>query len=170
MVDTRFGPLEVAPAQCWRCSEPIAGFEGLSAFALLHVREQGPFLWLQSLELPDLAFLIVDAACFGLRYVTPADAESMPASAPAHVLVILPRNVGDALRVHRLAPMMFDPQAGTFRQVVFEPEQVQGDGAWVGPPQQVAQSAWLARIVELATTPLPAAAASGAVGAAQHAR
>ncbi len=142
---TRFGGIDIVESQRWTCAEPLGGFDDLSAFALLHAPEQGPFVWLQSLELPDLAFLLVDAGCFGLRYqgIEPND------DAPACVMVIVPRHPGEVLRVHRLAPLLFDVQAGTFIQQVFEPDQVVGDGRWSDEAAHPPRGAWASRVVEM---------------------
>lgn len=145
---TRFGDIEVGPDQQWTASVPLAGFEDLTEFALLQVEGQGPFLWLQSLQLPELAFLIIEAACFSLSY-----ADAPPASACC-VLVILPRQAGEVMRLHKQAPLLFDAARGCFSQVVFEPEHVLGSGVWVEPPSGGAPPESLRdRIVRLAPNP-----------------
>jgi flagellar assembly factor FliW len=147
---TRLGLVEVADSQRWTCSLPIAGFEDLREFVLMHVPAQGPFLWLQSLELPELAFVLCDAACFGLRYAAGAEYEPEHFLAPPCVLVMLPQQAGESLRVHRLAPVLFDVRDNTLRQQVFEPEHVLGDGAWVGPAACAPVSpAWAERIISV---------------------
>ncbi len=130
---TRLGPVEVAPEQRWICAQPLAGFESLQAFVLLHVAAQGPFLWLQSLEVPELAFVVCDAGCFGLSYPAVEGFDPQALLAPPCVLVILPQSPQQSLQVHRQAPLLFDADAGSLRQQVFEADQVRGDGAWVGP-------------------------------------
>ena len=142
---TRFGGVDIAESQNWTCAEPLGGFDDLRTFALLHVAEQGPFLWLQSLEVPDLAFLLVDAGCFGLRFAGVDASED----APPCVMVIVPRSPGEVLRVHRLAPLFFDPEAGTFTQQVFEPDQVLGDGRWRDEAAHAPRGAWASRVVEI---------------------
>ncbi|MBU6440627.1 MAG: flagellar assembly protein FliW [Betaproteobacteria bacterium] len=147
---TRLGLVEVADSQRWSCSLPLAGFEELREFVLMHVPAQGPFLWLQSLEVPELAFVLCDAACFGLRYAAGAEYEPEHLLAPPCVLVMLPGRAGETLRVHRQAPVLFDVHAGTLRQQVFEPEHIHGDGAWVGPGACAAVNpAWAERIISV---------------------
>lgn len=147
---TRLGLVEVAAQQRWRCEQPLAGFEDLREFVLLHVAAQGPFLWLQSLEVPQLAFVLCDAACFGLRYCATAEFDPAALQAPPCVLVMLPGGPGESLRVHNQAPVLFDVSAASLRQQVFEPEQVLGDGAWVGPAACTTVSPqWAARIISV---------------------
>ncbi len=158
---TRLGLVEVAPHQRWSCAQPLAGFEQLREFVLLHVPAQGPFLWLQSLEVPDLAFVVCDAACFGLRYTPTAEFDPRDLLAPPCVLVMLPSQPGEALRVHGQAPLVFDVEQARLRQQVFEPEQVAGDGAWVGPAACARVDArWAERIISV--QPLPAQQRSSA--------
>ena len=153
---TRLGLVEVAAQQRWTCEQPLAGFEDLREFVLLHVAAQGPFLWLQSLELPELAFVICDAACFGLRYPAGPDFDPAELRAPPCVLVMLPGQAGETLRVHAQAPLLFDVEAASMRQQVFEPEQVLGDGTWVGPAACApVQAQWASRIISVRPQPQP---------------
>ncbi len=155
---TRLGLVRVQAHQRWMCAQPLAGFEELREFVLLHVASQGPFLWLQSLDVPELAFVVCDAACFGLRYEAAAEFDPAALLAPPCVLVVLPQQPGDALRVHAQAPVLFDVEAGTLHQQVFEPEHVKGDGAWVGPAACApANPRWAERIISVQ----PAAPAQG---------
>lgn len=145
--NTRFGMLDIPSEKRWECVEPMPGFEDLRKFALLQQAGQAPFIWLQSLEVPSLAFLIVDAACFGLRFVQAGGNGLSGFDAPPCVLVILPQRQDEPLRVHRLAPLLFDAGEGRFMQRVFEAEQVLGEGEWTGQPSRGDDLAWRARIV-----------------------
>jgi carbon storage regulator CsrA len=160
---TRFGLYDITPEQCWICTEPMPGFEELREFALLQQPGQVPFIWLQSLQVANLAFLIADAASFGLRFQAQDHADLADFDARPGVLVILPQKLGDALRVHRLAPLLFDVARARFAQHVFEPEQVFGLGEWAGPSSAWLDAAWLARIVQLHSFQTAAAAGSGSV-------
>ncbi|NNM63077.1 MAG: flagellar assembly protein FliW [Burkholderiales bacterium] len=154
---TRFGPQDIAPEQRWVCAQPMPGFEAMREFALLRQTGQEPFIWLQSLEALELAFLIVDASCFGLRFQPPTDAEFSGFDAPPSVLVILPYKPGDVLRVHRLAPLLFDVAHARFVQHVYEPEQVSGEGLWAGSSGAWPDAAVQARIVQVPYLVKPAA-------------
>lgn len=149
LLNTRFGTLDIPSEKYWTCAEPMPGFEELREFVLLQQVEQAPFMWLQSLEAPSLAFLIVDAACFGLRFVQSAESHPPGFDAPPCVLVILPQEQDETLRVHRLAPLLFNSAQGRFMQRVFEADQVLGDGVWTGQPTKGSDVAWHARIVQL---------------------
>lgn len=57
---TRFGPLEVEEREIIRMQGPIFGFEPLTRFVLLIQDDGTPLWWLQSLEEPGVAFVVVN--------------------------------------------------------------------------------------------------------------
>lgn len=56
----RFGQLEVPKSKIISMVKPVLGFENLKKYFLLEVDEIRPFLWLQSVEEPAVAFLVVN--------------------------------------------------------------------------------------------------------------
>ncbi len=54
-----FGEIEIEEKQKISFPSGILGFEDIKEFALLNA-EQWPFYWLQSTEVPDLAFILID--------------------------------------------------------------------------------------------------------------
>jgi len=61
---TRFGEIEVLPSDVLTFPEGLLGFNQYHRFVLLKDPEQHPFLWLQALEEPDLAFVVIDPFLF----------------------------------------------------------------------------------------------------------
>ncbi|MCE5359556.1 flagellar assembly protein FliW [Candidatus Igneacidithiobacillus taiwanensis] len=136
---TRFGKLPVPSTQIWRCDPALAGFSELQRFVLLHVENQGPFLWLQALEDPAIAFPLCDPIHFGVDYAAPKPACG---EGTIMLMVIVPRD-GDAagLRAHQMAPLYFCPQQRVFRQWIVEaPQPCQGSGAALPPATLLAMS------------------------------
>ena len=124
---SRFGPVQIPANGLWQCRQPLAGFEELRDFALIQVAGQSPFVWLQSLELQPIAFLLAEPRHFGLQYPRPADAEiSGLAGETCQFLikVTIPENKDEPLRPHHLGPLCFDPGSGEFVQWVLEPGRV----------------------------------------------
>lgn len=124
---SRFGPVEIPSERIWRCRQPLAGFEELGRYALIQAAGQSPFLWLQSLELQPIAFLLAEPRHFGLQYPVPADAEVSGLSGAACqflIMVTIPENRDEPLRPHHLGPLCFDPGSGEFVQWVLEPGRV----------------------------------------------
>lgn len=71
-IDTRdFGRLDVEDSSILEFRAPILGFEQLKRFVLLSDDEAGPdLMWLQSIDDPDVAFVLIDpASIVGLVYV-----------------------------------------------------------------------------------------------------
>ncbi|NIA20070.1 MAG: flagellar assembly protein FliW [Xanthomonadaceae bacterium] len=57
---SRFGDIEVSEGQVIRIEGGLFGFTNLSKYIIIHQRSQGLFVWLQSLERPELAFPLID--------------------------------------------------------------------------------------------------------------
>jgi flagellar assembly factor FliW len=63
---SRFGSFAVAPEQVVTFVEPILGFPNFRRFVLIEHDTDSPFLWLQSLDVPELAFVVIEPHSFGL--------------------------------------------------------------------------------------------------------
>jgi len=60
----RFGELKVPEEKLIRMQKPILGFERLTTYCLIEREEFWPFLWLQSVEDPAVAFVVVNPIVF----------------------------------------------------------------------------------------------------------
>ena len=61
---TRFGLIEVLSSEILVFPEGLLGFNQYHRYILINEPEQAPFLWLQSLDEPDLAFVVIDPFFF----------------------------------------------------------------------------------------------------------
>lgn len=61
---TRFGEIEVQESEVVLFPEGLLGFNMFRRYTLIKDPDQEPFLWLQSLEEPDLAFVVVNPYLF----------------------------------------------------------------------------------------------------------
>lgn len=62
-INTRnFGPLTVREDQVIIFAPGLLGFTSLHRYVLIERRQESPFLWLQSLDNPELAFVVIDPA------------------------------------------------------------------------------------------------------------
>jgi flagellar assembly factor FliW len=61
---TRFGNIEIPETDVLTLPEGLVGFNLYHRFTILKDPEQEPFLWLQSLDEPDLAFVVVNPLLF----------------------------------------------------------------------------------------------------------
>lgn len=57
---SRFGEIEVEESTIIKFVQPIIGFPEYKLFVLLPTSEGSPFIWLQSTEDPELAFIVAD--------------------------------------------------------------------------------------------------------------
>jgi flagellar assembly factor FliW len=71
-----FGAVEVDERQRLRLPFGLLGFENLHDFALLDAA-QPPFYWLQSLEVADIAFALIDPRVFRPDYSPGVSAEEL---------------------------------------------------------------------------------------------
>ncbi|MDF1543643.1 MAG: flagellar assembly protein FliW [bacterium] len=60
----RFGELDVPNDKLIKMARPLLGFEKLETFCMIESEEMAPFLWLQSTEDPEVAFIIVNPRLF----------------------------------------------------------------------------------------------------------
>ncbi len=64
IIDSKaYGKVEVDEKQIFRFEQGILGFENIKDFALLDAN-QPPFMWLQSIEVAHLAFVVIDPTIF----------------------------------------------------------------------------------------------------------
>jgi flagellar assembly factor FliW len=140
---TRFGALPLEAHQIWQAAAPLPGFETLQRFALIGVRTERPFVWLQSLDDAQISFLLVGAAHFGLDY------PQLPAPVVPLVMVLLPQRPGEDLRAHRQAPLLFDVQRGEFAQHIVEADGVRGSGVFTPQPEMAELAALAPRLLQL---------------------
>lgn len=67
-----FGKIEINERQRIKFPGGILGFEHIREFALLNAK-QWPFYWLQSIEVPDLAFILIDPKIIRPDYTADVD-------------------------------------------------------------------------------------------------
>ncbi len=71
LLTPRFGPLKVSDDNVISFVSQIPGFEGLNNFVLVDHDEGGVFKWLQSIEDPEVAFLLTFPTLFKAGYTVP---------------------------------------------------------------------------------------------------
>ena len=91
---TRFGPVDVDESRLIEIPAGLLGFSSYKSFSLLQPDENGDFFWLQSVETPDLAFVVTDPALWVPDYKATIRKEQMEElglteTGDAQVLVIV---------------------------------------------------------------------------------
>lgn len=69
IVTTRFGELDVADDLIVHMTKPILGFEQYRTYVVVETEDFEPFKWFQSIECPELAFVVVNPMLFFPDYV-----------------------------------------------------------------------------------------------------
>ena len=111
---TRFGSVSVDEDRLITFPAGLLGFTAYTTFALLQPDEDGAFLWLQSLEAPELAFVVTDPAMWIAEYRVPVRREqleqlAMESVQDAEVFVIVNR-YGEALTANLQGPLVINPR------------------------------------------------------------
>lgn len=124
---TRFGEQEVEEAKIIRMPKGMLGFVEEKRFVLLTPQKPGPFLWLQAVDNPDLAFVVVDAKECAPDYGFALNAEEFRSlelvneqSEVIFLLVVtLAPNPCD-ITVNLQGPIVLNPERMLARQIVLD--------------------------------------------------
>jgi len=124
----RFGILKVPEELVWRWPVPLPGFPRSREFVLIDDEKARPFLWLQSLNEPEVAFVIVDAGLVAPGY-DPCLPEGeitclqlSPGARPIlYAIVTVPEDPRQSW-VNLRAPLALNAYARLGRQVVLSDE------------------------------------------------
>ena len=119
-----FGAIEVPEEKVLHFEEGVPGFPQLRRFAVLELEDLKPFSYLQSLDDPPIAFLVVSPFLFQPSYrfeLGEADARSLQAQKLEDVSVLvvatIPENASDAT-INLMAPVLINEKCRCGRQVI----------------------------------------------------
>lgn len=110
----RFGPLEVDEAGIFHFPMGLLGFARHKRFVIVDHGDDSPFKWLQSVEDPDLAFIVSDPLFFRRDYHISARRSELSVIEPGReeelvvsVIMTVPQNPQD-MSANLLAPLIFN--------------------------------------------------------------
>ena len=96
---TRFGELDVPENMIIRMTKPVLGFEQLTAYVIIETEDFAPFKWYQSVDQPEVAFVVVNPLLFFPEYVVevnPKEIEELKvgnvADIVTYAIVTIPRD------------------------------------------------------------------------------
>jgi len=122
---TRFGEIELDDAKTIVFAAGLVGFPEAKRYVLLDSAEAGQIAWLQSLDIPALAFPVVDGAAIDSSYPQPSATqlahEAGFADSELAVLVIVAAPRGKGLFANLLAPLVVGLTSRSGAQVVLDP-------------------------------------------------
>jgi flagellar assembly factor FliW len=124
-IETRFGEVEYDPDNLLIFPAGLIGFPTLRSFIVMPNRKEGPLFWIQSVDDPDIAFVLTDPTNFFLDYkVTADDAErnSLQISQEDEyfVLAVVTVPPDQKLTLNLVAPILFAPKTNRAIQVILE--------------------------------------------------
>ncbi len=124
---SRFGQIEVPAEQVITMPHGMVGFPQLSRYVLLKHREGSPFHWLQSLEEPSLAFVVMNPLIFDAGYeFTLGQTEtkllevSDPRQIQVWVVVTIPHGAPERMTANLKAPVVVNLDTSLAAQVILE--------------------------------------------------
>ncbi len=122
---TRFGDLEVDDSRAVTFPRGLIGFPEARQFVLLEPRGSSRVAWLQSIDVPELAFPVIDGASVGQAYPQPEPPElarsaGLGSAELALLVIVAATGEGRSLVANMLAPLVVDLRSRTGAQVVLD--------------------------------------------------
>ncbi len=119
---TRFGLMEVADERVMTFPHGLLGFPEHTRFALIQAGEENYFFWLQSIDEPELAFVVTDPTLFFKDYNVPVREETIAEIELADERLVqcfvICNKVDDWLTGNLLGPILVNAQNRLGQQMV----------------------------------------------------
>ena len=132
---SRFGQLSVNPEKVITMTSPFLGFPGSKRFIVKPHGEESPFLWLQSLDDPKLAFVVIQAPLLIPQYQAEISEQNrqelqLSPEQPLETLLILtiPRENPEGMTANLLGPVVINSEKRLAKQVLQDPTRY--DACW----------------------------------------
>lgn len=127
---TRFGEIEYQTENLLHFPEGLIGFERLHDFIVMPNEKEGPLFWIQSVEDPQIAFILTDPSNFFLDYQVAPDQQErqklqLAEDAPCFALTVVSVNPERQISLNLAAPILFAPASNRALQVILEGTQYQ---------------------------------------------
>lgn len=124
-IQSRFGEIEYDPETTLVFPEGLIGFEDLRHFVVMPNEKEGPLFWIQSVDDPQVAFVLTDPANFYYDYLVVPDnrereklgIEADDDCLTATVVTVPPDR---KITLNLAAPILFAPKTNRALQVVLE--------------------------------------------------
>jgi len=121
---TRFGELDVPEENILFFPEGIIGFENFKKYIIITKKENSPLRWLQSLDEPNLAFIIINPHLFKPDYdpkIDKQDKEMLKikdiTETEVLTIVVVPDNPRDMV-ANLMAPILVNPKYCLGKQII----------------------------------------------------
>ena len=124
-INTRFGEVEYDPDNLLHFPAGLIGLPNLHHFIVMPNKKQGPLFWIQSVDDPDIAFVLTDPTNFFLDYqLQPEDSERqslrLEKDDECFILSVVTVPPDQKLTLNLAAPILFAPKSNRAIQVIME--------------------------------------------------
>lgn len=123
---TRFGPIEIAEDSVLSMPDGMLGLSGLRRYVLLEERPDTPFKWLQSVDNPAMAFIVINPVDVFPDYeidLTDEQAESLDLKDPSEAIVLATVTISredDSVTTNLLGPIVINSRTLQARQMILQ--------------------------------------------------
>jgi len=126
---TRFGKIKIDESKIIFFTSPILGFPNAKRYVLIPHRENSPFFWLQAIDIPELAFVVIDPSVFFPDYkpkIPPEACKELHLETNDEVcylaIVTIPKEDPGNLTANLLGPIVINVERRLAKQVVLDPK------------------------------------------------
>ena len=124
-LETRFGEVEYDEAQLLHFSTGLIGLPNLHDFIVMPNKKEGPLFWIQSVDDPQMAFVLTDPTNFFLEYRVIPEKEDRELlqieegdNCLALVVVTVPPDLNITLNM--AAPILYSPEKNRAIQTILD--------------------------------------------------
>jgi len=122
---TRFGEIEIDEARAIHFKDGLPGFIDKRNFVILEHKPGSPFMWLQSMDTPDLAFVMINPFLLKSDYLkdlSPEEEALMKGENDEEInvysLVTIPRGHVENATVNLMGPIVIGSGSRNAKQVI----------------------------------------------------
>ena len=124
-IQSRFGEIEYDPENCLLFPDGLIGFESLRNFVVMPNEKDGPLFWIQSIDDPQIAFVLTDPSGFYFDYkVVPDSRERLKLgieeSSECLVVSVVTVPPDRKITLNLAAPILFASETNRALQVILE--------------------------------------------------
>ncbi len=124
-IQTRFGEVEYDSNNLLHFPAGLIGFPTLYDFIVMPNKKQGPLFWIQSVEDPDIAFILTDPTNFFLDYVVFPDSSErntlrIEEADQCFVLSVVTVPPDQNITINLSAPILYATKTNRAIQIILE--------------------------------------------------
>jgi len=124
-INTRFGEVEYDTENLLHFPAGLIGLPNLRHFVVMPNKKEGPLFWIQSVDDPDIAFVLADPTNFFLDYLLEPDTSERQSlhiddNDECFVLTVVTVPPDQNITLNLAAPIFFAPKSNRAIQVIME--------------------------------------------------